>query len=183
MVDFLATSTELFNYYKKLAEKSFEQLSAEEMKAIPAEENNSIAIIIRHLHGNMLSRWTDFLESDGEKPFRNRDLEFESPDMNKQQLTECWNKGWNCLFAALNGLKEEDLAKIVYIRNEGHTVMQAILRQIAHYSYHVGQIVLLAKTIKGTQWVSLSIPKNKSAQYNEQKFLDQKTTRFFTGKA
>ncbi len=181
-MEFISTSIELFKYYKGLGDKTFDQINEVKMNTIPANESNSIAIIICHLHGNMLSRWTDFLVTDGEKPSRNRDLEFVNPNLKRQELINIWNEGWGCLFNALNSLEDEDLLKIVYIRNEGHTVQQAILRQIAHYSYHVGQIVQLAKILKGSDWVSLSIPKNKSTEYNNEKFAEERSKGFFTKK-
>src|SRR5690606_30034204 len=147
---------------------------------------NSIAIIVKHLSGNMLSRWTDFLTSDGEKQWRNRDSEFEETheliDVNqaKAALVENWDKGWKCLFDALEGLQPENLCDIVYIRNEGHTAMEAINRQLAHYSYHVGQIVFYAKMLKDDAWSSLSIPRNKSNDYNADKFSKDKSRGQFT---
>src|SRR4029078_3732524 len=130
------------------------------------EESNSIAIIVKHLWGNMLSRWTDFLTADGEKPTRDRETEFENDIKDKKELLHKWNEGWACLFNAVNSLKEEDLTTIIYIRNEGHTVTEAINRQVAHYAYHVGQIFFIGKMIKGKDWESLSIPRGKSQQFN-----------------
>ena len=153
-----------------LGEKTFEQLSEEQLFYMYNEDSNSIGIIVKHLHGNMLSRWTDFLTTDGEKPWRNRDSEFEDFVTTKKELISCWDEGWKCLFDALDMVKPEDLNKIVLIRNEEQTVTDAINRQIAHYSYHVGQIVSLAKELKGGGWISLSIPKNKSEEFNRQKF-------------
>jgi hypothetical protein len=129
----------------------------------------------------MLSRWTDFLNCDGEKEWRNRDAEFENDIKTKSELLLTWKKGWDCLFEAINPLKEEDLSKIIYIRNEGHTVTEAINRQLAHYPYHIGQIIFLAKLLKKSEWNSLFIPKNKSANYNADKFSKEKVIKNFTG--
>ncbi|MGV0920089.1 DUF1572 domain-containing protein [Empedobacter falsenii] len=170
-----------FQYYKQLGEKTFSQLTDEELFWQYNENSNSIAIIVNHLSGNMLSRWTDFLTTDGEKEWRNRDEEFEDTIKTKQQLLEKWEKGWKCLFNALAQIKtDEDLEQIIYIRNEGHTVIEAINRQLAHYPYHVGQIVFIGKLIKDNEWNSLSIPKNKSSDYNQIKFSTEKKTQHFT---
>jgi hypothetical protein len=144
------------------------------------EDANSIAIIVQHLAGNMLSRWTDFLTTDGEKEWRNRDAEFETNITNKQDLLAYWNSGWQCLFNSLEPLTSSDLDKIIYIRNEGHTVLEAINRQLAHYPYHVGQLVFLAKLLAADKWKSLSIPKNKSQEYNQEKFSKERSDIFFT---
>ena len=144
------------------------------------EDANSIAIIVQHLAGNMLSRWTDFLTTDGEKEWRNRDAEFEKNITNKQDLLAYWNSGWQCLFNSLEPLTSSDLDKIIYIRNEGHTVLEAINRQLAHYPYHVGQLVFLAKLLAADKWKSLSIPKNKSQEYNQEKFSKEKENSLFT---
>ena len=180
--DFLKTSIQMFKYYSSLGEKAFEQLSEAELNQIIANENNSIVMIVRHLSGNMLSRWTDFLHSDGEKSFRDRDNEFQEIALSKEEMLKSWHTGWNCTFEALESLTEADLSKIVYIRNEGHTVIQAIIRQLAHYSYHVGQIVLLAKMIKKENWQSLSIAKDRSKDYNAVKFGEEKSDGFFVGR-
>jgi hypothetical protein len=156
----------VFNNYRGLAEKSFTQLkSNEEFHYQPDTESNSIAVIMKHMAGNMISRWTDFLTTDGEKPNRNRDSEFVNGNESREQLMEFWNKGWKVFMDTLHSLKEEDLLKTVTIRGEGLTVMQALNRQTAHYAYHVGQIVFLAKHIRNSDWNSLSIPKNKSAEF------------------
>jgi hypothetical protein len=128
----------------------------------------------------MLSRWTDFRTTDGEKPWRKRDAEFEPLTKDRQTMMQQWNEGWDCLMAALNSITDEDLQEIIYIRNEGHTILEAINRQIAHYSYHVGQIVFMAKMLRSTDWQSLSIPRNQSAQYNAGKFAQEKSQRHFT---
>lgn len=143
-------------------------------------ESNSIAVIVNHLAGNMLSRFTDFLTSDGEKPWRNRDAEFENPFANARELMEQWEKGWKTLFEAIEVLKEPDLESIVYIRNEGHTVVEALNRQLAHYAYHIGQIVFICKMVRGTEFESLSIPRSQSSTYNQQKFSQPQSKRHFT---
>lgn len=169
---YLESIRRLFSYYKALGSKAMAQLKDIDMNTQANEESNSIAIIVKHLHGNMLSRWTDFLTTDGEKEWRNRDGEFEGVVKTRVELMKLWDEGWDCLFHALNIVKPEDLEKIIYIRNEGQTVMEAINRQAAHYCYHVGQIVYLAKELKGKEWISLSIPRGKSADFN--KTLGQK---------
>jgi hypothetical protein len=180
MQSYLISVKKLFSYYKKLGEDAMEQVAADKLFFLPNEDSNSVAVIVQHLAGNMLSRWTDFLSADGEKDWRNRDAEFELHIANKPDLIQYWNKGWQCLFDALNTLEDEDLEKIIYIRNEGHTVTEAINRQLAHYAYHVGQIIYLAKMLSNNEWKSLSIPKNKSSDYNQNKFLKEKRDSFFT---
>ncbi|RZJ28978.1 MAG: DUF1572 domain-containing protein [Flavobacterium sp.] len=184
---FLDSARKLFEYYKSLGEKAIAQLDAGQLFIAANEDTNSIAIIIKHLSGNMISRWTDFLTSDGEKEWRNRDAEFAESggdfidaDRAKAELLDIWNIGWKCLFEALDGLTAENLSDIVYIRNEGHTVMEAINRQLAHYPYHIGQIVFYAKMLKNGAWESLSIPKNKSHDYNSDKFGREKRIGHFT---
>jgi hypothetical protein len=145
-MSYLASSKEIFRAYKKLAEKAIAQVENDQLFIQPHPESNSIAIIVQHLSGNMLSRWTNFLSSDGEKPWRLRDREFEPVITSGAELQKAWEKGWNCLFDALDTLQEEDLVKTVFIRNEPHTALEAINRQIAHYAYHTGQIVYLAKS-------------------------------------
>lgn len=167
-------------YYKTIAEKAMEQLEEEQLFFTANEDTNSIAIIIKHMAGNMLSRWTDFLTTDGEKEWRNRDGEFETGSETKEELMQLWKKGWDCFFNAINSLQPEQLSQIIYIRNEGQTAMDAINRQLAHYPYHIGQIVFYAKMLKTTEWNSLSIPKNKSDDYNADKFSKEKSVRHFT---
>ena len=162
----------LLLHYKSLGEKSFKALSDEELHLIPADDSNSIPIIVKHLWGNMLSRWTNFLTEDGEKAWRDRDAEFETTIKTRDEMLQKWEEGWKVFLEAIKSLKEEDLQKTIYIRNEGHTVIEAIHRQLAHNSYHIGQIVYLAKLIKGADWVSLSIPKGGSDQYNREKFAE-----------
>ena len=179
-VQYLESAKKQFLYYKTLAEKSFAQLQPEQFFVALNENTNSIAVIVKHLSGNMLSRWTDFLTTDGEKEWRHRDTEFEDTYTSKEELIAAWEKGWACFFDAINALKPEQLSDIIYIRNEGHTVVEAINRQLAHYPYHVGQIIFYAKLLKDGEWDSLSIPKNKSRNYNADKFSKEKTIRNFT---
>jgi len=177
---YLESVKKQFLYYKTLCEKAIDQLEANQLFVSPNEDSNSIAIIIQHLAGNMLSRWTDFLTTDGEKEWRNRDEEFETLITTKEEVIELWNKGWNCFFEAVNSLTPNQLDTIIYIRNEGHTVLEAINRQLAHYPYHIGQIVFYAKILKDTSWNSLSIPKNDSKKYNLDKFSKEKSIKNFT---
>jgi len=163
---YLEDSLAVFRYYKKLAERAMEQVSDEQLFAVLDDEMNSIAIIVKHMAGNMRSRWTDFLNTDGEKPDRNRDTEFEGPPQTRQALMALWEDGWNRVFGALEPLTESDMHRTVTIRGEPHSVMQAINRQVAHYAHHIGQIVLLAKHLAHDRWNSLSIPRNRSAEFN-----------------
>ena len=156
-----------FHGYKKLAENAIAQLSDEEFFVTLDEESNSVAVIMKHMAGNMFSRWTDFLTSDGEKPNRNRDMEFViEPQTTKDDVIDYWERGWKCVFEALEPLRPEDLEKKVMIRGEEHTIVQAINRQMTHYAYHIGQIVFLAKHFRSAEWKSLSIPRNRSADFN-----------------
>jgi hypothetical protein len=164
---FLESVIKRFNEYKTLGDKTFEQLNDEEMHFRPNEASNSIAVIIQHMHGNMLSRWTGFLTEDGEKEWRKRDEEFEEQPFSKQQLIEKWNEGWSVFLDALESLKEDDLLKTITIRSQPLVVIDAINRQMAHYSSHVGQIVYIGKWIRSAAWKSLSIPKGNSQQFNE----------------
>src|ERR1700740_1313349 len=157
-------SIDLFRYYKKLAERAMAQCPDEGLFTILSAESNSIAIIVKHMSGNMRSRWTDFLTSDGEKPDRNRDTEFESPATSRAQLLAQWEAGWKYVFAALTSLTDADLSRKVLIRSEPHSVTQAINRQVAHYSYHVGQIVFLSKHFACAHWTTLTVPRGKSAE-------------------
>jgi len=165
--EYLSTSLRRLKYYKELGDKTFEQLNEWDFHYQPNEESNSIAIIIQHMAGNMLSRWTNFLTEDGEKEWRRRDEEFEIKQYNKQQLIELWEAGWNCFFNTLAKLKKKELKKTVHIRNEPLTVIDAVNRQLAHYPYHIGQIIFLAKIIKNKNWQNLSIPKGGSQAYNQ----------------
>lgn len=177
---YLESVKKQFLYYKTIADKAMAQLEPDQLSVALNENTNSIATIIKHLSGNMLSRWTDFLTTDGEKEGRNRDSEFEETIIDKETLLIIWEKGWTCLFDALQNLSPDQLSEIIYIRNEGHTVAEAINRQLAHYPYHVGQIVFYAKLLKNGEWISLSIPKNKSNDYNADKFSKNKSIRNFT---
>ncbi|MDZ4794371.1 MAG: DUF1572 family protein [Bacteroidota bacterium] len=165
--EFLTTATRRLKYYKELGDKTFEQLNDWDFHYQPNEESNSIAIIIQHMAGNMLSRWTNFLDEDGEKEWRKRDDEFSIHAYNKQQLLELWEKGWTCFFDALGSLKKKELKLTILIRKEPLSVIDAINRQLAHYPYHVGQIIHIAKTIKGKNWKNLSIAKRESTAYND----------------
>ena len=177
---FLQSAIKQFEYYKLLGEQTFEQLKEEDFCWQYNVESNSIAIIIKHLAGNMLSRWTDFLTTDGEKEWRNREDEFENDVMDRATLMSTWQKGWSCLFTALHSLKENDLQTEIFIRNQGHTVAEAINRQLAHYPYHVGQIVFIGKMLTNEKWQSLSIPKGASNKYNAEKFAAPKHKAHFT---
>jgi hypothetical protein len=166
---YVKDAVDLFRYYKRLGERAIEQCPESGLFATIDPESNSIAIIVKHVAGNMRSRWTDFLTTDGEKSDRNRDSEFEEPPKNRAELIAMWERGWKTLFEALEPLAEADMARTVTIRTEPHSVMQAINRQIAHYSYHVGQIVFLAKHLAASTtgtWSSLSVPRKKSAEFN-----------------
>jgi hypothetical protein len=171
MNNYLDTCKKVFVQYKMLGEKAMEQLNESQLNWAPSQESNSIVLIVKHLHGNMLSRWTNFLTTDGEKEWRNRDAEFES-DKNASilEVNKMWNEGWTLFLQTLDSLVEHDLDKKVKIRGEEHSVCEALQRQTAHYSYHIGQIVYLAKACKDKDWVSLSIPKNKSKEFNEKLF-------------
>lgn len=166
---FLESAITRLNYYKNLSDKTFAQLSDNDFHFVPSDESNSIAIIIQHMHGNMLSRWTDFLTSDGEKTWRKRDAEFEDQNFTKEQLLDLWEAGWKCFLDMLNSLSNADLEKTVYIRTEQLSVIDAINRQLSHYPYHVGQIIYAAKILKNKNWQNLSVPKGKSAISNELK--------------
>lgn len=179
-INYLESAKKQFAYYKKLGENTFRQLEETDLFWQYNPESNSIAIIVRHLWGNMLSRWTDFLHADGEKEWRNRDTEFEPGIKSAAELWEKWEAGWACLFTALDSINQENFATTVYIRNMGHTIPEAVNRQMSHYAYHVGQIVFIGRMIKGEAWQSLSIPKGRSAAYNEKKFAQPKRKEHFT---
>ena len=178
--NYLESARKQFEYYKALGERSIAQLSDEELFWQYNPESNSIGIIVKHLWGNMLSRWTDFLTSDGEKEWRQREAEFDADIKDRQELMEKWNAGWACLFTALDSLNEDNFDTTIYIRNMGHTVVEAINRQMAHYAYHVGQMAYIARMIKGTAWQSLSIPRGESAAYNQAKFAKPKHREHFS---
>src|SRR4051812_1095460 len=165
--NFLKYALQTFRDYKKLGDRALAQLSDEDLFRTIDEESNSIAIVMKHLAGNMLSRWTDFLTTDGEKPDRNRDMEFVMlPETTKDEMLAYWDRGWQCTFNAIEALTADELVRIVTIRKQDHTVVEAITRQLAHYASHVGQIVFLAKHFKSAEWQSLSVPKNKSGEFN-----------------
>ena len=178
--DYLESAIKQFRYYKLLGDQTFAQVSDEKLFWQFNEDSNSIATIVKHLSGNMRSRWTDFLTSDGEKEWRDRDAEFENDIATRQELVERWEEGWTTLIGALTPLTAEDLGKIIYIRNQGHTVTEAINRQLAHYPYHVGQIVFIGKLASGRGWKSLSIPKGNSGSFNAEKFAQPKQRGHFT---
>ncbi len=163
---YLKDSIDVFRYYKKLGERAMAQCPDDALFEALDAESNSIAIIVKHMAGNMRSRWTDFLTTDGEKPDRNRDTEFETPPKTRAELMELWERGWKHVFDALEPLNDEDLVRTITIRTEPHSVMQAVNRQVAHYSYHVGQIVYVAKHLAGNKWQTLTVPKKKSAEFN-----------------
>lgn len=177
--NYLQSTQKLFRFYKSMGDKTLAQLDESHIHE-PSGAANNIAIIVKHLSGNMLSRFTDFLSSDGEKSWRKRDDEFVDDIRDKAHLMETWEKGWACLFGAIDGLSPEHMTQLVYIRNEGHTVIEALSRQLTHYAYHIGQLVFLARECVGAQWQTLSIPKGQSQQFNQQKFDKKKGRQFFT---
>ena len=174
---YLRDSIELFRRYKKLAEDAMEQVTDDQLVAVLDEEMNSIALIVKHMVGNMRSRWTNFLTTDGEKADRMRDTEFEQPPATREALLKMWAEGWNRVFDSLEPLSDTDLNRRVAIRGEPHSVMQAVNRQIAHYSYHCGQIVLLAKHFKSSEWQCLSVPRGQSAGFNRRVLAGEASQR------
>ena len=178
--EYLVSAKKLFQYYRSLGDRTFDQLKDEQLFYQFNAESNSIATIVKHMAGNMLSRWTDFLTSDGEKEWRNRESEFENDIDSREKMIALWNQGWQCLFNAVDALKPEDLEKEIYIRNMGHVVVDAINRQLSHYAYHVGQIVFLGKMLCNDEWKSLSIARGKSGEYNARKFGEPKHKEHFT---
>lgn len=178
--NYLESAKKQFQYYKLLGERSMDQLDDDDLFWQYNAESNSIAIIVKHLWGNMLSRWTDFLTSDGEKEWRQREAEFDADIKSREELMVKWNAAWDCLFAALDELNEENFDTVIYIRNMGHTVTEAVNRQMAHYAYHIGQITYIGRMIKGAEWQSLSIPRGESATYNAAKFAKGKHREHFT---
>lgn len=170
----------VFEYYRSLGEKAMAQISDEALFHMPDEKSNSISVIVKHLQGNMLSRWTDFLTTDGEKEWRDRDSEFEETIETRVEVMKQWNEGWTCLLSALSNLQPEDFDQTVYIRNMGQTVLEAIMRQMAHYAYHIGQIVYLARFFNEGDWKTLTIPKGGSAAYNKEKNAPGKRIEHFT---
>ena len=173
-LEYLNSIKKQFEYYKSVGEKTFDQLNEDDFFWQYNQQSNSIAVIVNHLWGNMKSRWTDFLISDGEKEWRNRDLEFEAVIQTKDELLTKWNDGWKWLFDALNCITEENFDSEIYIRNQSHSIVEAVNRQFAHYSYHIGQIVYIGRMIKGKDWKSLTIPKGKSSDFNKAKFAKGK---------
>lgn len=178
--DYLTSARKQFEYYKMLGEKTFDQLTDEQLFWQANAESNSIATIVKHLWGNMMSRWTDFLTTDGEKEWRQREAEFENDLQTREAMLDLWNEGWDCLFQALDSVNEENISTIIYIRNQGHSIVEAINRQLAHYPYHVGQIVFIGKMVKDSAWTSLSIPRGGTQQYNAAKFKQPKQRVHFT---
>ncbi|MFC4094686.1 DUF1572 family protein [Euzebyella saccharophila] len=168
--NYLKSSKFEFQRYKILGDRSFEQLTFEQIRWQPSVHDNSIALIVKHMVGNMLSRWTNFLKEDGEKSWRHRENEFQAPYENRREFLAAWEEGWSCLFNALDSVNTENFDAPVFIRSEHHTITEAINRQLAHYANHVGQIVYLSKMIKGEDWISPSIPKGGSIEFNKKKF-------------
>jgi hypothetical protein len=167
----------LFAHYKKMGEAAMAQVSDANLTATLDPEMNSVALIVKHMAGNMRSRWSGFPEADGEKPDRNRDTEFEAPPATRAELMKLWEEGWACMFAALDPLTDADLSRDTFIRGERHSVLQAINRQLAHYSYHIGQIVFLAKHLQSANWKSLSVPRGHSAGFNADVAAGRKSQR------
>jgi len=177
--NYLDNIRKLFRYYKSLGDQSLARLDDSNIHDSLGEGSNNAAIIAKHIAGNMLSRWTDFLDSDGEKEWRNRETEFADDFPSKAALMDYWEKAWKCLFKAIDPLEAADMNKIAYIRNEGHSIVEAINRQLAHYAYHIGQLVFVSKAINGDQWESLSIPKGQSKDFNQTKFSQEKSRKNF----
>ena len=180
MNSYLPSTIKQFEYYKSLGDRTIEQLSFEDLQNEVATDSNSIAIIVKHLVGNMLSRWTNFLTEDGEKKWRQRDSEFIDSFTSKKDVLEAWKNGWDCLFEAIKPLSNDNLEQLIFIRNEGHSITEAINRQMMHYAYHIGQMVFLGKLIKGNDWQPLSIAKGESKAYNNEKFKSDKARKHFT---
>ena len=177
--NYLESIKKLYRYYKSMGDKSLAQINDEQIHFKFEEYSNNTATIVKHIAGNMLSRWTDFLTADGEKEWRNRETEFDDTFSTKEEMLAYWEKGWNCLFEAIDPLTENDLDKIIYIRNEGHTVLEAMNRQLAHYSSHIGQLVFVIKALKSEDWQTLSIPRGKSKDFNQKKFKEDKQRKNF----
>lgn len=173
--NYLQSARKQFEYYKLLGEKTFDQLTDEQLFWQYNAESNSIGTIVKHLWGNMMSRWTDFLTTDGEKEWRQREAEFDNDLQSREALLALWNEGWACLFQALDSVNEDNFDTIIYIRNQGHSILEAVNRQLAHYPYHVGQIVFIGKMVKDAAWTSLSIPRGGTQQFNAEKFKQPKS--------
>lgn len=178
--NYLESIKRQFQYYKKLGDDTFSQMTDKDIHWQFNSESNSIAIIVKHIVGNQFSRWTNFRTEDGEKEWRHRDTEFKNGYASKKEMIAAWEKGWDCLFNAIIPLTENDLPELIYIRNQGHTIIEAINRQLCHYSYHIGQLIFIAKMIKDEDWKTLSITKNKSSDYNSDKFSKEKSIKHFT---
>ncbi len=179
-MSYLEGTIKQFKYYELLGTQTLERIDEKDLLHIFGKENNNLAMIVKHIAGNMISRFTDFLTSDGEKDWRNRDAEFANDLQSKKEVIELWQKGWTTFYQAVTPLSENDIHQIVYIRNQGHTVQEAINRQLAHYAYHIGQMVFIGKMILQEDWESLSIPLGNSASYNEGKFSKDKAKEHFT---
>jgi hypothetical protein len=168
-------SVRLLEYYKSMAEKAISQISDQQLRTPCQPGLNSAAVLMKHIAGNLLSRWTHFRTEDGEKPWRNRETEFADNFASVKELLDYWEKGWSCLFDAVQSIREDELSAIIYIRNEGHTILEAVERQLAHVAYHTGQIVFICKLYTGNEWESLTIPKGKTDEYNQKKFSEAKS--------
>lgn len=179
-VQFLESLQKQFAYYKQLGDNTMSQLDDHHLFETPSDESNSIAVIVGHLSGNMLSRWTDFLTTDGEKDWRNRDREFEPVLESRTEVLAAWEAGWTCLFDALGAVNSGNFQQLVYIRNQGHSIVEAFHRQLAHYAYHVGQVVYVGRLLKGAEWKSLSIAKGASNEFNQKTFGKGKRRAHFT---
>jgi hypothetical protein len=179
MSTFIDGAYKQFMYYKTIAEKAMSQVEDDVLFLTTSDEANSIAIIVKHLSGNMRSRWTEFRSQDGEKRWRNRESEFENDIHTRVELMSTWDMGWNCFFEALKGIHEDELQDIIYVRNQGQTIMDAVLRQLAHYPYHIGQIIHICKAHSTHGWQSLSIPRGGSQSYNQAKFASEKEVKHF----
>ena len=178
--EYLKSVIKQFEYYKSVGDKTCTQLNDKELFLQFNTESNSIAIIINHLWGNMMSRWTNFLISDGEKEWRNRDEEFKDVIKTREDLTTKWNEGWECLFKALHSINTDNFDTEIYIRNQSHSIIEAINRQLAHYAYHIGQMAYIGKMIKAENWKSLTIPKGQSSNFNKEKFSKGKHKGHFS---
>ena len=178
--DYISNIKIMFQYYRHLGTETILRIPNDKIHWKYNEQSNSIAIIVKHLWGNMLSRWTDFLSTDGEKEWRNRETEFDNDIKDTEELLSKWNEAWDCLEDALSQVNKENIDSVVYIRNQGHSILEACNRQLGHYSYHVGQLIFLAKMILGSEWTSLSIPMGASKSYNEGKFQKGKIVEHFT---
>ena len=177
--NYIDNTRKLFRYYKSLGDKALAQVEEKHLHIKQNKNSNSLAVIVKHICGNMLSRWTDYLKSDGEKSWRNRDDEFVDTIKSKEELLALWEKSWAVFFDATDPLKADDMARVTYIRNEGHTVLETLQRQLGHYAYHIGQLVFLAKQLKETEWDTLSIAKGKSKDFNKEKFGKEKERKSF----